>query len=360
MRLNSLTKSPLARSTAFCTGWPKKTTPTKKRRQANHWIQKFQTSLNLFGFKEIYTGVQMEREICDLERPNATRLLSPRPERPYMFDAATALSTNWYSSHSPTSPHPLHPAFFLSFPLFSHGICNNYLHKPRHTRAQTTRQNHSKAFSQSKIGGKRKRRVVIQEKRCRLYVAAPLRLQFPFPCSWFLHISSASSERRMGSGRAWTSEENVMAYRAFVSSSENSRRGVSRKVAVFKKRIQNAFGRIQRETTGSSTKYVRTGSALFERYKNIKKECLVFEECSQWVNQAHLTGNPTEEQILNASTAFYNNRANIRDLCRILSGDPVYCGNAFFFISACKYLRSINLCTHMLASMQAAMHGTEA
>lgn len=141
-----------------------------------------------------------------------------------------------------------------------------------------------------------------------------------------------------------------MACRAFLSASENARRGVNQKLAFFKGRIKKLFDRIQFETTGSSTKYVGTGSALFERYKKIKKECIVFEGCKQRVKQARLTGNPTDEQILHASTALYNKRANIRVMYKTLNGDPVYCGKTFVIISAYKYMRSINLWSHVMAA----------
>lgn len=89
------------------------------------------------------------------------------------------------------------------------------------------------------------------------------------------------AKQKMGSGKSWTAEENVLACRAFVRASEHARHGVDQNNEVFNDPINVAFKRIQKQTTGADPKYARTGSALFEHYKKIKKECILFEGARQ-------------------------------------------------------------------------------
>jgi hypothetical protein len=117
----------------------------------------------------------------------------------------------------------------------------------------------------------------------------------------------------MDAGKTWSDLECLFASQAFVWASEDPVRGSGQKSSQFQKRVQEQYERLVAnhrlsESTWNSPK--RSGSAIIQTYKKIKRECLLLEGHIATAKAFKPTGDPDEEDFVRFAVAMHNGRAN--------------------------------------------------
>lgn len=167
-------------------------------------------------------------------------------------------------------------------------------------------------------------------------------------------VSNSPASAAMGAGKNWASIESLFACKAFVRVSEDPVRGNGRKYEVFASQVLAAYEVLTRDFLDTdnrreldkaalmSASATRTGDAIIQRYKRVRKTCLEFEACVQQIRACKPTGDPTEEDVSRAATAVLNGKAEPRDMYNFFNGagDP---GKPFQFVQQLEYLRGTSL-----------------
>ena len=128
----------------------------------------------------------------------------------------------------------------------------------------------------------------------------------------------------MGSGRGWSTLESVFACKAFVRASEDPIRGNARRTSAFQDRIAFFYSKLIEEEKRTTPEWTatatRTGSAVFQHFKKVKREVLRFEGLYNSVKRCELTGSPSEECILLITTGLYNKTVSYADMYCVVQG----------------------------------------
>lgn len=154
----------------------------------------------------------------------------------------------------------------------------------------------------------------------------------------------------MGTGKGWSSEESVVACRAFVAASEDPRRGSSKKKEVLLGQIHQHFKRISAERNIQVQD--RTPEAVMQRYKKARCESLKFEGIINSLKEKNPTGAPTEDDIERAATAVYNGDATLAQMYSYFRDATLSPGTPFTFLECLRYLRTTNTWKIILLSKQ--------
>lgn len=146
--------------------------------------------------------------------------------------------------------------------------------------------------------------------------------------------------------------ESLLACKAFVRASEDPVRGNGRKYADFAAEVLAAYkasasDHLDSDTMSEAdrtalTTLPRTGEAIVQRHKKVRRSCMDFEGSMRQVLACKPTGDPSEDDLCRAATAVYNERAQPRDMYQFFggAGDP---GRAFPFARQLAYLRGTSL-----------------
>ena len=160
------------------------------------------------------------------------------------------------------------------------------------------------------------------------------------------HCQLASRNGNMGTRKGWSDGENLLSCRTFLEASEDSKRGSAQRTDAFELRVKNSFDclvALKKDKDNTFEEPERAGSAVSQRFKRIKKICILFEGRYQNLIALILTGNPTETDLLRATTALYNRRISIsegqRPFYRYFGADAVDPGNNSIFLNCFLWLR---------------------
>lgn len=162
----------------------------------------------------------------------------------------------------------------------------------------------------------------------------------------------------MGTGKGWSDVENLLAFKAFVEASQDSKRGNGQKMDVFETRVASMFQNVvsvHQNRNKEALVQLRVGSSVSQRFKRIKKICIVFEGHYQNLDSLQLTGNPTETDFLPATTAAYNGRLDLGGDKKTIYGyfgdDAANPGTAFLFLNCYLWLRDTDFWRLMTAAI---------
>lgn len=123
----------------------------------------------------------------------------------------------------------------------------------------------------------------------------------------------------MGNRTRWGYPESVIALKEFILTSENAIKGNDQKVVEFEISVHQCFEQVIRDAelnkqdgNNGPMKELRSQGEIISRLKKVRKVCFVFEGVVRKVNALQPNGEPTEEDIMNATTAVYNNCGNLK------------------------------------------------
>lgn len=162
----------------------------------------------------------------------------------------------------------------------------------------------------------------------------------------------------MGSNRGWVSAETVAACRAFLSASQDPRRGTGKKKDLLVKKCHKRYVELMNgiKSTNKDVNYPdRSGEAVIQRYKKAKAECIKFDSIVSQIKSRSPTGSPTDEDIDRAALAIYNEEATISQSYTYLSNRTQDVGDHFPFADALKLFRDTyawEMCIESKASHQ--------
>lgn len=82
----------------------------------------------------------------------------------------------------------------------------------------------------------------------------------------------------------------------------------------------------------------RSSSAVVQRFRFIKADCLKFENCVQLILALDVTGNPSDEDILRAEVALFNGSLHVTreartELYRYFGDNPASQGKLYTFMN---------------------------
>ena len=147
----------------------------------------------------------------------------------------------------------------------------------------------------------------------------------------------------MGSGKGWSTFETVAACKAFVAASEDPKSGAGEKKEKFQGEILNVFNNIvndEKERDKGFPPPQRTESAILQRYKKARCDCIKFEGIIMRMHAKTPTGAPSDEDFIRAATAVFNADANISNMYSFFQDKDLETGPKFEFLDALLFLRS--------------------
>lgn len=148
----------------------------------------------------------------------------------------------------------------------------------------------------------------------------------------------------MGAGKGWSQEETSAACKAYVTASEDPRRGSGKKKEVFTAQVleiyQNIVKSVVEENADGRSYPSRSGDAVMQRFRKARSESLKFEGIIASIKARNPTGGPTEEDIERAALAIYNGEGTLGTMYTYLRSCTTDVGPEFPFMEAFKYLQS--------------------
>lgn len=146
----------------------------------------------------------------------------------------------------------------------------------------------------------------------------------------------------MGAGKGWSQHENLLACKAFVTASQNSKKGNGQKTHKFEKQIENEFISLVEDLKQSDNEFqpscMRSGSSISQRFKAIRKACLIYHGTVEQINNSKPTGCPSDHDIRTAATALYNGIATIKDVYRYFAKEDLKVGKPFLYMNCYLWL----------------------
>jgi len=145
---------------------------------------------------------------------------------------------------------------------------------------------------------------------------------------------------KMGAGKQWPSEENLLCCKAYARASEASKNGKKQKTHRFLESVEvawNALVAVQERDTDFKLSQKRSGSSVNQRFKAIRKSYLKYEQMRQLVLARKPIGGPTDDDVLRTATALLNGVIMVDDMYDILRDRSADAGKPFMFINC--YLR---------------------
>lgn len=146
-----------------------------------------------------------------------------------------------------------------------------------------------------------------------------------------------------------------MACMAYITASEDPKRGNGKKKDVFVSQIHKEYTHLCQEKVEQNpgiSFHARTGEAVLQRYKKERAECLQFEGILYSIRQKKPTGSPSEADMERAALAVYNGEANISNMYSYFSDPSLETGPGFPFHHALKYLRRTSTWELLLLSRE--------
>ena len=121
---------------------------------------------------------------------------------------------------------------------------------------------------------------------------------------------------KMGAGTGWPTQESVFACKVYICTSKDSIKGNGRKLDDFERLFHKTFEQLMHDavlydpdSTDGRKSELRSHVAVISRFKKVRKLPWVFDGFIRRVKVCKPTGGPTEEDIVNAATAIYNNKS---------------------------------------------------
>jgi hypothetical protein len=116
------------------------------------------------------------------------------------------------------------------------------------------------------------------------------------------------SHRNIVKGRAWTKADDMASMKAFVIASEDAEKGVSQKRADFMNTVFTVFRKFGMENNPEYNVpglwVSRSAQPVFQKYKRLKVDCLIFEGEFRRLSGIHLAAEPREDFVRTATAGF--------------------------------------------------------
>lgn len=146
----------------------------------------------------------------------------------------------------------------------------------------------------------------------------------------------------MGTGKAWSQEETLLACRAYIIASEDPRAGSGQKKEKFTSNILEQYKKLlanlMKETLVCYPD--RSGEAIFQRFKKSRCECIKLEGIINSIKAKKPTGGPSEDDIERAAVAVYNGEGTIGQMYTFIRDRTSDVGEPFPYKQALSYLRT--------------------
>lgn len=146
----------------------------------------------------------------------------------------------------------------------------------------------------------------------------------------------------MGAGKGWSTHENLLACKDFVSASQNSLKGNGQKTEKFEKHIEGEFNtlteNLKNEVNDFKESCKRSGSSISQRFKTIRKACLTFHCIVEQIKNSKPTGCPSDPEIRTAATAIYNGLGTVNNVYHYISSEDAKVGKPFLYMNCYLWL----------------------